>query len=175
MEETLHRRINDHLALEFGAAHRYLALAIWFELHDLPGFARFMRQQSQDELGHAGRFVDHLLERDLGVELPAIDKPPAEWQSVESAVSDVLEAEREVTRSIEDLYDLAEKASDRPAMIMLQWFINEQVEEENVARALLGRIRLVDGNGLGLLMIDQELGKDQLPGAMEEAGNGVAT
>ncbi len=169
MNQKLHSRLNEHLKLEFEAAHRYLAMALWFERVDLPGIGTWLRGQSADELTHAHRIIDHLADRDLLVKLPAIDEQPTEWTSAEAAVADILESEQKVTQAIESLYDLSESANDRPASLMLQWFVNEQVEEENVARTLLGRLRLVDGNGVGLLMIDQELAQGTVPGAMAEA------
>ncbi len=170
MEKELHERLNGHLRHEFEAAHRYLAMALWFERVDLPGFGAWLRGQSSDELAHAHRIIDHLADRDLLVRIPELSAQPTEWESAEAAVAAILESEQAVTRAIESLYDLSEKTHDRAASIMLQWFINEQVEEENVARTLLGRLRLVDGDGVGLLMIDQELAKGTVPGAMAEAG-----
>jgi ferritin len=165
MDNALHQSLNQHLSLEFEAFHRYHALAIWFDLNDLPGFASWMRQQSNDELGHAKRIIDHLLERNLTVELPKLAKPPMEWASALEAVESVLASEKDVTASINKLYSLAEKSSDRPAMIMLQWFVNEQVEEENVVRALLGRLNLAGSSGVGLLLVDQELAGGTVAGA----------
>ncbi len=173
MNEELRRGLNDHLALEFGASHHYLALAIWFELNDLPGFGTWLRQQSQDEVSHAHRIIDHLLERDIPVALPGIEQPHNEWDSPEAAIATVLESEQRVTRSIEALYDLADKTGDRGAILLLQWFIQEQMEEENVARALIGRLKLVGDSGLGLLLIDQELAKGAVPGAMDEVDAGA--
>lgn len=168
MNKELHESLNAHLAHEFEAFHRYHALAIWFSLHDLPGFAVWMRQQSTDELGHAKRIIDHLLGRDLSVELPKLSKPKMEWASASAAVEAVMQSEKEVTASINRLYTLAEKAGDRPATIMLQWFVNEQVEEENVVRNLLGRLKLAGSTGVGLLLVDQELAGGTVPGAMTE-------
>jgi ferritin len=168
MNKDLHDSLNAHLAHEFEAFHRYHALTIWFALHDLPGFATWMRAQSNDELGHAKRIIDHLLERDLSVELPKLSKPKMEWTSATAAIEAVMQSEKEVTASINKLYSLAEKAGDRPATILLQWFVNEQVEEENVVRALLGRLKLAGSTGVGLLFVDQELASGKVPGAMAE-------
>ena len=88
----------------------------------------------------------------------------------EKAVEAVLASEQAVTRSIEGLYDLAEKAGDRAAILLLQWFVQEQMEEENVVRTLLGRLKLAGDTGLGLLLIDQELAKGSVPGAMPDSG-----
>lgn len=173
MNKELHDSLNEHLTLEFGAFHQYQALSIWFDLNDLPGFAAWMKQQSSDELAHAQRFVDHLVERDLAVVLPALEKPSMEWPSARAAVEAVLASEQQVTASIEQLYAVAEKAGDRAATILLDWFISEQVEEENAVRALLGRLRLAGDNSLGLLLVDQELATGKIPGAMEEPAAGV--
>ena len=170
MNQELHDRLNEHLQHEFEAAHRYLSMALWFERSDLPGFGAWLRGQSNDELAHAHRIIDHLADRDLLVRIPAISAQPTDWPSAEAAVANILESEQAVTRGIESLYDLSETVHDRAASIMLQWFINEQVEEENVARTLLGRLRLIGGDGVGMLMIDQELAKGTVPGAMAEAG-----
>ena len=162
MNEALHQRLNQHLALEFGAAHKYMAMAFWFEANDLTGFTKWLHQQSLEETEHAKRIIGHLLERDLAVQLPAIAEPPATWESPIAAVEAVLESEQVVTRAIDELYDLARECGDRPAEIMLQWFINEQMEEENLVRGVLGRLRLAGNEGLGLLLVDQEVESGKL-------------
>jgi ferritin len=164
MNSDLLNGLNEHLKLEFRASHEYLAMAIWLAEHDLPGFSKWMRKQSSDELLHAQRIIDHLVERDQKVHLPGVDAPPMDWKSAEALCSHVLKNEQDVTTSINDLYAMAEKAKDRPATVMLQWFVTEQMEEEAAARALLGRIRLAGNSGVGLLMIDQELSSGTMPG-----------
>lgn len=164
MNAALLKGLNTHLTLEFRASHEYLAMAIWLEAHDMPGFATWMKQQSSDERLHAQKIIDHLVERDQEVSLPAVAAPPRTWKSVEALCAHVLRNEQEVTASINDLYAVAEKAKDRPAQVLLQWFVNEQMEEEAAARAVLGRIRLGGSTGVGLLMIDQELAGGKMPG-----------
>jgi ferritin len=164
MTKDLLKGLNQHLTLEFRAAHEYLAMSIWLAEHDLPGFSKWMRKQSGDELMHAQRIIDHLVERDQTVKLPPIPAPPGSWKTAEALCEHVLKNEQEVTTSINDLYAKAEKAKDRPATVMLQWFVNEQMEEEAAARAVLGRIRLAGNTGVGLLMIDQELSSGSVPG-----------
>ena len=164
MTKDLLKGLNEHLKLEFRASHEYLAMSIWLSEHDLPGFATWMRKQSSDELLHAQRIIDHLIERDQKVVLPAIAAPPLTWKSAEALCDHVLKNEREVTASINELYAMAEKAKDRPGVIMLQWFVTEQMEEEAAARAVLGRIQLAGNTGVGLLMIDQELAAGSVPG-----------
>ena len=164
MTKDLLNGLNEHLKLEFRASHEYLAMSVWLSEHDLPGFATWMRKQSSDELMHAQKIIDHLVDRDQKVKLPAIAAPPMTWKSAEALCEHVLKNEKDVTASINELYAMAEKAKDRPGVVMLQWFVTEQMEEEAAARAVLGRIRLAGNTGVGLLMIDQELAGGTVPG-----------
>src|SRR5829696_981967 len=106
MNSDLLNGLNEHLKLEFRASHEYLAMAIWLAEHDLPGFSKWMRQQSSDELMHAQRIIDHLIERDQSVILPAIDAPPNKWNSAEALCTHVMKNEQDVTESINNLYAL---------------------------------------------------------------------
>ena len=164
MQKEITDALNQHLKLEFRAWHEYSAMALWFELNDLPGFASFMTAQAAEELTHAQRIIHHLTERDQKVTLPALEEPKSEYGSARDAFETVLRSEQEVTASIHGLYKLCEKYDDQPTRIMLEWFINEQVEEENLARGLLGRLRLAGDTGPGLLLVDQELGKGGVAG-----------
>ena len=174
MHADLLKGLNEHLKLEFRAAHEYLAMSVWLSAHDLPGFSTWMRQQSADELMHAQKIIDHLFERVQAPVLPAIPAPPKGWKSIEALCAHLLRNEQEVTASINDLYAMAEKAKDRPATVMLQWFVSEQMEEEASARAVLGRIRLAGNTGVGLLMVDQELATGKVPGMPAEPPAGGA-
>jgi ferritin len=164
MKTEIVAALNAHLLLELRAWYEYSAMALWFDRSDLPGFATFMKSQAAEELAHAHRIIDHLTERDQTAILPALERPKGEYDSARDALGNVLEAEQQVTASIQKLYQLAEKAEDQASRIMLEWFINEQVEEENLARSLLGRLRLAGDTGPGLLLVDQELGKGEVPG-----------
>ncbi len=168
MNTDLLADLNEHLRLEVRAAHEYLAMSIWLSAHDLPGFSAWMRQQSTDELGHADRVIEHLVDRDQAVRLPAIPEPPTDWPDAVALVAHVLRNEQEVTASIAALYETAEGTGDRGAQIMLQWFVNEQMEEESSVRALLGRLKLAGSTGLGLLLVDQELATGKIPGTASE-------
>jgi ferritin len=165
MKTEIRDALNEHLKLEFKAWHEYAAMAVWFDLNDLPGFATFFRSQSDEELAHAHRIVDHLIGRDQRATMPAIDAPRDKFGSPKEALEHFLAAERNVSASIQAIYKLAEKNDDQAARIMLEWFITEQVEEENTARSLLGRLKLAGDSGPGLLLIDQELAAGKVAGA----------
>jgi len=173
MTKDLLKGLNEHLKLEFRASHEYLAMSIWLSEHDLPGFATWMRKQSSDELMHAHKFTYHPAVGAQRAALPAIAAPPMTWKSAEALCAHVLKNEQDVTASINDLYVIAEKAKDRPGVVMLQWFVTEQMEEEAAARAVLGRIRLAGNTGVGLLMIDQELAGGTVPGMPAEPAAGA--
>ena len=177
MNSDLLKGLNEHLKLEFRAAHEYLAMSVWLSVNDLPGFSKWMKQQSAGELTHAQRIMDHLVDRDEQPVLPGIPAPPKTWKSLEALCQHVLKNEREVTASINELCAAADKAKDRAAAVMLQWFVTEQIEEEAAARAVLGRIRLAGSTGVGVLMVDQELASGTIPGAPAEppAGGGGVT
>jgi ferritin len=157
-EKKILPALNDHLQLELKAWYEYTGMALWLEMNDLPGSAGFMKIQAGEELAHAQKIIQHLLDRDVLPILPTIEQATGEYANVRSVFEAVLAAEQEVTASIENLYRLADEEGDQPARSLLAWFIDEQVEEEAMARGILGRIRLAGETGPGLLMIDQELG-----------------
>ncbi len=165
-ESKIHAALNEHVSLELRAWYHYSAMALWLDMNDLPGCSSFMKSQADEEMAHANRMIQHLVDRDVLPQLPPIDAPTAEYGSVKEVFELVLASEREVTASIDALYRLADEEDDQPARIMLEWFISEQMEEENLARAILGRIRLAGDTGPGLLLVDQELGSGGVPGAM---------
>ena len=173
MQAEIRDAFNEHLSLELQAWYGYEAMALWFERNDLPGFRSFMQKQAAEELAHARRIIDHLTERDQVARLPAISAPKREYESARDAFEALLAAERAVTASVHALYKLAEKHDDQPARIMIEWFISEQVEEENLARSLLGRLRLAGDTGPGLLLVDQELGGGGIPGGAGRGGAGA--
>jgi ferritin len=161
--------LNDHVSLELRAWYDYSAMALWLEINDLPGCASFMKKQAAEEMAHAHRIIHHLLDRDVTPRLPAIDAPSMDYASVKQVFEKVLAAEQAVTRSIHAVHVLATSEDDQPARILLEWFITEQVEEESMARAILGRIRLAGETGPGLLLVDQELGSGSVPGVAPAA------
>ncbi len=150
---------NEQIVNELHASHLYLSMAAFFDEEGLHGCATFMRAQSEEEREHAMRFYDHLVERDARVEIGAVPDTPNQWPDAESVFEDALGHEQKVTGQIEDIYDSAEDAGDRPLANMLDWFIDEQVEEEATFRRILDLFDYVEDEGAGLLDIDERLGE----------------
>lgn len=149
--------LNGQLNAEAYSSYLYLAMAAHFDGANLPGFAHWMKIQSQEEMAHALKFYEHINDRRGRVTLAAIAVPPAEWKSPLGAFEDALKHEQKVTGMIADLVKLAAAEKDDAAGIFLQWFVTEQVEEEKSADEIVHKLRLVGDSPQGLLLLDREL------------------
>ncbi len=157
IEEALNRQITQ----EFSSAYLYLSLSAWFAARNLDGFAHWMRLQFTEEIGHAQRLFDHLIDRDGHVTLGPIEAPPTAWDDIEAAVAAAYEAEVLNTKQINTIMDLAQKEGDHATRAMLQWFVEEQVEEEASALRLVEQVRFAGDNRGALFILDRELGARQ--------------
>lgn len=155
LEKALNRQINN----EMSAAYNYLAMTAHFEHLNLGGFANWMRVQRNEELTHAQRLIKYVLDRGGKVELEAVPKPPTDFQSVQEVFSRALEMERENTASIDELYRLADELNDYATLSHLQWFLDEQVEEEKSFDEIGGLLELAGDNRSALLLLNEKLGQ----------------
>ncbi len=130
MTETVRRLFNEQINKEYYSAYLYLAMSNWLNLHDYPGAANWMYVQYREEIVHAEGFIRYLLMRGEPIELPAIEAPKKEWNSVLEAFEEALAHEEFVTDSIDKMAQAAEEDGDRAARLFLDWYILEQVEEE---------------------------------------------
>ncbi|MCK5706422.1 MAG: ferritin [Candidatus Aureabacteria bacterium] len=157
MDKKLVKAINEQITKEMYSSYLYLSMAAYFESIGLEGFSYWMKLQAQEEIIHGMKFFDYLNERGEKVILGAIDKPPVNFKSVVDVFKKTLEHEQLVTASINNLYSIANKVNDNASTIFLQWFINEQVEEEKNAMDILGKLKYVKAETAGMLMLDKEL------------------
>jgi len=153
MQDALNRQINEELA----SAYIYLSMAAYLESLSLPGFAHWMRVQTQEELAHALKFFDYITERGGRVVLEGIATPPAEYAGPADVFEKALAHERHITGCIHDLYGLAMGEKDYASLGMLQWFVGEQVEEEAHAGQIVETLRRVGDKGQALVMLDRQL------------------
>lgn len=151
--------INEQINKELFSSYLYLSMAAHFESENLPGFGNWLRIQAEEEREHAMKLFDHLLERGGKVELKAIAAPATTWESSLTAVEEVVEHEQKVTQSIHDLYQVALSEKDFAAQVMLHWFIEEQVEEEASAQAILDNMKRIESHDTAILMLDHRLSK----------------
>jgi ferritin len=151
--------INSQINAEMYSAYLYLAMEAHFKGTNLPGFANWMSVQVKEETMHAMKFYNYVISRGGKVKLMAIDEPPAAWKTPLEAFEAVYEHEQKVTGLINNLINLAIAEKDHAANMFLQWFINEQVEEEASADALVQQLRIAKDAPGAIFMIDRELAK----------------
>ncbi len=157
MKEALNKQINE----EFYSAYLYLAMSAYFESTGLKGFANWMMVQYKEEMDHAMKFYRYILSHGEDVKLMAIKEPPNKWKSPLHAFEETLKHEQHITKCMNDLVDIAEELKDRATYNFLQWFIDEQVEEEENDREIIDRLKLIEGSKHGLFMLDKDLAQRQ--------------
>lgn len=160
LSKDMNTVLNKQIQVEFQASYIYLAMSAYCDSLYLPGFAAWMRRQSEEERGHAMRLFDFVLARGGDVVLLAVDKPDSEFGSPLDMFETVLNHEKNVTKKIHDAYKKALKQTDHATEVELQWFITEQVEEEKTAGDILARLKMVGKDTATLLMLDNELGEE---------------
>jgi len=159
MKKKIQDAVNDQIREEFESAYIYLAMSSYMEGQNLPGFANWLRLQWEEELMHATKLVDHMNQRGAQVKLQTLKKPPATFGTPLKVFEKVLKHEQHITSTIHKLYELASAEKDYPLKVLMQWYIDEQVEEEDNASNVLEKIRLLGDSGPNLYLLDQELGQ----------------
>jgi ferritin len=162
------KAMNTQIKYELESAYIYLSMAAYFESITLPGMAQWMKIQTQEEIIHAMKFYDFIHERGGKVALHALDQPPVEFESPLGVYEKALAHEKKITGNINDLYALAFEEKDYPSQLLLQWFIDEQVEEERSASDVVEMLKRVGDNSHSLLMLDKDLGQRVLETPGEE-------
>ena len=169
LSEKMENALNGQLNAELYSAYLYLSMNAYFKSVNLDGFANWMYYQAQEEVTHAMKFYDFINSRGGRVKLAQIDAPATEWNSPLAVFEATLEHEQKVTGLINDLVELALEEHDHATNIFLQWFVSEQVEEEESVGGVLEQLRLMGEAKGGLFMIDRELAKRSPGGGGEEA------
>lgn len=158
LSKTMQDALNDHMNQEFYSSYLYLSMSAYCESISLPGFAHWLRVQSQEEYAHAMKLFDFVSDREGQVVLHPIAQPTIEFSSALDVMEQTLEHERHVSQLINRLYDTAVKEGDYTTQVHLHWFITEQVEEEKTASDLVEQLKLIGNQGDALLLLDREMG-----------------
>jgi ferritin len=161
LSKKMETAINHQINLEIQSALQYLQMAAYFSSANLNGFAHWMRVQYTEELMHANKLFDYVIQRDGNIVIEAIAAPPRTWKSTLSACQAGYQAEVNNTKQINALMDQAIKENDHATRVILEWFIEEQVEEESSAHNLIEQVKLADNAPGAILMLDRELGGRQ--------------
>ncbi len=152
--------LNEQINMEMSSSYLYLSMSAWLSDHGLPGFATWMRVQAKEEMFHADKMFDYLLERGGKIKLEKIEKPKTSWESPLEVIEDTAKHEAHVTSLINSLVDCAMEERDHASNIFLQWFVEEQVEEEATVGEILDRLKLIgDKPSSAMFQMDVEMGK----------------
>lgn len=151
--------LNEQVNAEMYSAYLYLSMESHFKSLNLNGFANWMRVQTQEEMTHAMKIYDFINERGGRVTLKPIDGPPTKWESPTAVFEAVYVHEQKVTALINKLVDLAIEEKDHATNTFLQWFVNEQVEEESSADEKVQQLKMMEKAPGGMFMLDRELGQ----------------
>jgi ferritin len=169
LSEKMENALNGQLNAEMYSGYLYLSMNAYFKSINLDGFANWMHYQAQEELAHAMKFYDFIISRGGRVKLAQVDAPPNTWNSPLAIFEATLEHEQKVTGLINDLVELALAEHDHASNIFLQWFVSEQVEEEENVGGVLEQLKLMGEAKGGLFMMDRELAKRSAGGGAEKA------
>jgi ferritin len=157
LSKTLQDALNEQIKEELASAYIYLSMAAYCESINLPGFAHWMQAQSNEEMEHAMKFYGYIHERGGQVELKAIDQPPIEFEGPLDVFEKTLAHEQYISDCILKLYGMAVEEKDYASLGLLQWFVDEQVEEESSASEILELLKRIGEKGQGLIMLDRQL------------------
>jgi ferritin len=157
LSERMHQALNDQIGREFRAHFLYRSVAMALYAQGYEGFSAWMDQHAAEEYQHAERIITFLKEKNARVTLPGVETPQQEWKDIRSAVADALEHEKWLTDKIYELHKMADEDNDYSTIILLDWFVDEQKEEEHVVTRLLKRLDLVGNNPVGVMVLDTEL------------------
>lgn len=158
IKDKMLKAINKQINEEYASAYIYLSMSAFFESVNLQGFAHWMRVQVREETAHGDKFFKHIVERGGRVALKAIPEPAFEWKSPLDAFQAALKHEQHITACIHKLMDLAHAEKDYAAIGLLQWFVDEQVEEEAHAEEIVQKLTMMGDAKHAIYMLDRELG-----------------
>ena len=159
LSNKLEKALNDQINLEFSSAYAYLGMAAYFEHSAVTGFAKWMKTQSEEELGHANKFFEYVVVRGGRAILQTIPEPKSDYKSVLEAFKASLGHEQKVSAAIYAIYDLASADKDFATLSFLKWFLDEQVEEEKNVGDMLAKLEMIGDNRNALLHLDHRAGK----------------
>ncbi len=169
LSKKMVKALNDQVAMEAAASHKYLAMACWCDEQGLEGAANFFMQHADEERMHMMKIVHYLLEADASPIIPALEQPKLKYKNVQEVIHTAYDSEKKVTASIHKLVGLANKENDPQTYNFLQWYVAEQLEEEALMRKLIDKVKLIGNGERSLYYIDLEMSQLHQEEAAEKA------
>ena len=158
VNEKLLADLNKQMNAEFESAYIYLSMSAYLESQNMSGMASWMMVQHNEERDHALKFFNFILERNEKPELDSFNKPHSDWESIYEVFKAAYSHEKKITESINNIYGVAMEEKDYSTKVFLDWFITEQVEEENTVSTIVDQLKLIKDSPEGLFFMDKELG-----------------
>jgi ferritin len=159
ISKKMEERLNQAINLEFNSSYLYLSMAAYCETIGLDGFAGWMRAQASEEWMHGMKLFEYINEQQGCVTLKALDEPKAKWASIHEVFEDTLGHEKKVTAAYNDLMGFAAETNDWATQSFLQWYVDEQIEEESTAAGILEKLNMVKDRPQGILYMDSHVAK----------------
>jgi ferritin len=157
IKKSVEKALNEQITREIYSSLLYLSMAGYYTNKNLSGFANWMFIQAKEEMDHAMKFFNYLLERGGETKIGAIESPKSSWKTPLEAFEAALKHEQYISASINNLADIAIKEKDHATNNLVQWFITEQVEEEANVDEIVNKLKMMEGFAGGLIMMDAEL------------------
>ena len=167
MKSEIVQALSEQINRELYSSYLYMSMSDWADTNNLPGFAHWLNLQATEENEDAMRFRQYILDRGTRPKLAQIAEPKADFDGILDLFTQVLGHEQLITGHINDLYELAVNHKDYPTQVQLQWYINEQVEEEKTASEILEQLRMVVDHPQGLFALDRQLAGRPAPSGSE--------
>ncbi len=171
LSNKIEKALNDQIKMEAYASNLYLAMSSWCSTQGLEGSAQFFMRQSEEENMHMMKIFEYVLEMDGHAIVPSVSEPPAHYKSIQEVFNATLAHEQSVTRAIHSLLDLATEENDHSTHLFLQWYVEEQREEEGLIRTIMDKIRLIGDGAMSLYYIDKEVEEINRAVAKQEGQN----
>lgn len=157
MNKRIESALNEQIVKEASSSQFYLSMASWAEGQGFNGTSKFLYQHSDEERFHMLKLVKFINERGGTADIPAIEKPPVNFESLEKVFESLLAHEMDVTASINNLVDICLQEKDYTTHNFVQWYVSEQLEEEALARTILDKLRMIGSDKGGLYLFDRDL------------------
>ena len=157
LSKTIQKAFDTQIKDELESAYLYLSMSSYCHAESFSGFGKWLRLQAQEELGHGMKLFDYVHHRGGHATLQAIEEPKSEFKNIFELFKIVLAHEEKVTERIHKLYEMSTKENDYASQIELQWFVTEQVEEEQNATLIVEQLRMIGDSKAALLMMDKEM------------------
>jgi ferritin len=159
LDPRVEKALNDQVAVEYLASHKYLALATWCDMKGFAGAATFLYEHADEERMHMMKLINYIVDKGSNVVIPELEKPRSDFSNIKEVLEYAYKGEMIVTGSVNKIVSLTLELGDHTTHNFIQWYVNEQLEEENLYRSILDRVELIGEGGNALYLIDMEIEK----------------